>query len=199
MTSVAEVAEPLRSVTVRSASPAELLAGVNRGDAGAWAELVERFSGLVWSVARSVCADADVAADVSQTVWLRLAEHADRIREPDRLAAWLATTARHEAIRLSKLGRRFEPTDDFAAEADASAPLPGERLEDAEAAGAVHRAFQKLGDACRELLRLLTAEPKLDYQTIAEMTGRPIGSLGPTRARCLDKLRTLLADVGGLA
>ena len=111
MTAQPVVPETLRSVAMPPPSPAELLAGVARGDDRAWAALVERYAGLVWSVTRSVCNDPTIAADVSQTVWLRLAEHCERIREPDRLGSWLATTARHEAIRLSKLNRRLVPTD----------------------------------------------------------------------------------------
>jgi RNA polymerase sigma factor (sigma-70 family) len=197
VTSLLVGAEPLRFAVVTSPSNAELLAGVSKGDGAAWRQLVDRYSGLIWSVARGTCHDQSAAADVSQTVWLRLAEHVDRIREPDRLGSWLATTARHEAIRVSKLSRRVQPSDDVALEVDATAPLPGERMEDAEIAGAVRQAFDRLGERCRELLRLLTAEPRLDYQTISAMTGRPIGSLGPTRARCLEQLRALLAGTAG--
>jgi RNA polymerase sigma factor (sigma-70 family) len=193
----ASVADPLRFVAVDGTSNAELLAGVAVSDSGAWRQLVDRFGGLVWSVARGVCDDPVAAADVSQTVWLRLAENVDRIREPDRLGAWLATTARHEAIRVSKLHRRVQPTDDLGVEADPGAALPGERLEDLELAGAVRQAFERLGERCRELLRLLTAEPRLDYQTISMLTGRPVGSLGPTRARCLEQLRAHLAATPG--
>jgi RNA polymerase sigma factor (sigma-70 family) len=189
--------EPVRFAFVDPPSNAELLAGVAKGDSAAWRQLVDRFSGLVWSVARATCPDPSAAADVSQTVWLRLAEHVDRIREPDRLGSWLATTARHEAIRVSKLSRRMQPSDDLALEYDATAVLPGEGIEDAEVVGAVREAFERLNERCRELLRLLTAEPRLDYQTISAMTGRPIGSLGPTRARCLDQLRALLTGTAG--
>lgn len=197
MTAVAVEPHPLRFAVVTSPSNAELLHGVAHGDSAAWRQLVDRYSGLIWSVARGTCPDAASAADVSQTVWLRLAEHVDRIREPDRLGSWLATTARHEAIRVSKLSRRFQPSDELAQEVDTTGVLPGEGLEDAEAAGAVRAAFERLGERCRELLRLLTAEPRLDYQTIAALTGRPIGSLGPTRARCLDQLRALLGGTAG--
>lgn len=180
---------------MRDATPAELLAGVARGDDKAWEAIVERYAGLVWSVARSVASDPGAAADVSQTVWLRLAEHSQRIREPDRLASWLAITARHEAIRLSKAARRQSASDDLADRIDATASVPGERLEDRETLGEVRRAFLHLSAACQDLLRLLTAEPRLDYDTIAVLVDRPIGSIGPTRARCLDHLRRLLSDL----
>jgi RNA polymerase sigma factor (sigma-70 family) len=184
-------------VTVTAPSNAELLAGVASGDSTAWKHLVDRYAGLIWSVARATCPDPAAAADVSQTVWLRLAEHVDRVREPDRLGSWLATTARHEAIRVSKLSRRMQPTEDLSVEVDPTAGEPGDRIEDEELSGAVRLAFDRLGERCRELLRLLTAEPRLDYQTISAMTGRPIGSLGPTRARCLEQLRAHLAAVPG--
>ncbi|HET9443201.1 MAG TPA: sigma-70 family RNA polymerase sigma factor [Acidimicrobiales bacterium] len=172
-----------------SPSATELLAAVVRRDAGAWELLVERYAGLVWSVARAQSLDPTAAADVSQTVWLRLAESCERIRDPERLGAWLATTARNEAIRLSKSARREQPVDLVREESDPLAPAPGERLETGERLAEVRRAFARLDEACQELLRLLTQEPKLDYQAVAELTGRPIGSIGPTRGRCLDRLR----------
>ena len=173
---------------------ADLLAAVVRRDPGAWEALVGRYAGLVWSVARAQSLDHAGAADVSQTVWLRLAESCEKIRDPERLGAWLATTARNEAMRLSKAARREQPVDLVREEADPMAAGPGERLETDERLAEVRRAFALLDEPCQELLRLLSSEPRLDYQTIADMTGRPIGSIGPTRGRCLERLRRNLAS-----
>src|SRR5690606_15559522 len=91
----------------------ELLARVDTGDETAWDELVERFAGLVWSVARSYRLSSASTEDVVQTVWLRLAEYCNRIREPERLASWLATATRHEALRVIRGHQRMVPHADF--------------------------------------------------------------------------------------
>jgi len=179
-------------------SPAELLEASRRGDAAGWAGLVDRYERLVWSVARSYRFDDSTTADVVQTVWLRLAENLDRIREPDSLPSWLATTCRHEC---SSVGRRRdrEVVDDVVVDlrlhrAELADEVDDDMLE-GEARREVLAAFGRLPDGCQQLLRLLCAEPPLGYQVIGELTGRPIGSLGPTRKRCLDKLRALM-EVG---
>ena len=179
-------------------SPAELLEASRRGDAAGWAGIVDRYERLVWSVARSYRFDDSTTADVVQTVWLRLAENLDRIREPDSLPSWLATTCRHEC---SSVGRRRdrEVVDDVVVDlrlhrAELSDEVDDDILE-GEARREVFVAFERLPDGCQQLLRLLCAEPPLGYQVIGELTGRPIGSLGPTRKRCLDKLRALM-EVG---
>jgi RNA polymerase sigma factor (sigma-70 family) len=177
------------------ASPAELLDASRRGEPAGWQGLVDRYERLVWSVARSFRFDDATTADVVQTVWLRLAESLDRIREPDSLPAWLATTCRHEC---SSVGRRRdrEVVDDTAVDLRLQrAARPGDLdddLLDSESRREVLAAFVRLPEGCQQLLRLLCAEPPLGYQVISELTGRPVGSIGPTRQRCLDKLRALL-------
>ena len=177
------------------ASPAELLDASRRGDPSGWEGLVVRYERLVWSVARGFRFDDATTADVVQTVWLRLAESLDRIREPDSLPAWLATTCRHEC---SSVGRRRERevVDDVVVDLRLGrAGRPDDiddDLLDSEARREVLAAFAQLGDGCQQLLRLLCTDPPLGYQLISEITGRPIGSIGPTRQRCLDKLRALL-------
>ena len=179
--------------SVQDLSTAELLAAAGGGDSQAWNQLVERYERLVWSVVRSFRLDEAASADVAQTVWLRLVEHCDRIRNPDGLASWLATTTRHEAIRTSKMQRRQTPTDfEFDVE-DTTAVGFDELLVDSEDRATLVVAFRQLPEDSQQLLRLLTTDPPLDYETIAEIIGRPIGSIGPTRARCLDRLRTLMA------
>jgi RNA polymerase sigma factor (sigma-70 family) len=164
------------------------------GDQAAWDELVERHARLVWAVLRSYRLDDATAADVFQTVWLRLVEQVDRIRDPERLAAWLATTARREALRVLRRGQREAPTESVPDHAEPFATAPGDDLVAAEEHAAVLAAFARLPESCQTLLRLLTADPPLDYRTIAELVDRPIGSIGPTRQRCLDRLRALLLE-----
>lgn len=161
-----------------------------RGDADAWDTLVERFSGLVWSIARGYGLDAADAADVSQTCWLRLAENLDRLRDPERVGAWLATTARRESLVVVKKGRRQVPSgvlfDDEAVGDDPG--LDSALLRD-ERAAALSHAFRGLPSLCRTLLRVLLSDPAPSYAEVSDNLDMPIGSIGPRRARCLDRLR----------
>jgi RNA polymerase sigma factor (sigma-70 family) len=180
------------SVGWRAVEAQELLRRVIDGDERAWNEVVDRFAGLVWSVARSYRLSAAATDDVVQTVWLRLAEHASRIRQPERLASWLATTTRNEALRVIRGNNRLTPqptVDDYA---EPTTPSVEERVSDDVTLRAVLKAFAGLSPEDQQLMRLLCAVPPLDYQTIAELLGRPIGSIGPTRARCLERLKKLL-------
>ena len=181
----------LGSAAVESDNAA-LLARVVDGDEASWNELVERFAGLVWSVARSLRLSAATTDDVVQTVWLRLAEYCGRIREPDRLAGWLATATRNEALRVIKGQQRVVPHAGFAEASEPTSRSIEDMITDDVTLRAVLRAFAGLSAADQQLLRLLCTVPPLDYQTIAEILGRSIGSIGPSRARCLDKLRRLL-------
>ncbi len=172
---------------------AELLAAADRGQQDAWNALVDRYGRLVWSVIRGFRLDAATAADVSQTVWLRLVEHSSRIREPERLASWLATTARNESIRASKRMARAVPTEFTVEVADDGAPTLDERLLDDEQMREVLAAYEQVSAKCRELLNLLCADPPLEYEEISSVLDMPIGSIGPTRARCLERMRRLVA------
>jgi RNA polymerase sigma factor (sigma-70 family) len=171
-----------------------LLSRAADGDGAAWEELVDRHARLVWSVLRSYRLDDATASDVFQTVWLRLVEQVDRIREPERLAAWLATTARREALRVLRRGSREAPTETLPDLPETLAALPGDALTAGEEQRALLAAFAQLPESCQTLLRLLMADPPLDYRTIAEIIDRPVGSIGPTRQRCLDRLRALLME-----
>jgi len=174
------------------ATHGELLALAAGGDQAAWNELVERFSQMVWSIARSFRLDDATAKDVSQTVWLRLVENLNRIDDPERLPGWLATTCRREALRVKGMRDRVVPTDFQYDVADESPSLEAMLVEDEEAREVVV-AFGLLSEECQQLLRLLTAEPPLSYEEISEIVDRPIGSLGPTRARCLERLKAALS------
>jgi len=176
-------------------STGDLLARAAAGDQPAWDALVDRYCRLVWSVLGSFMLGVAAREDVYQTVWLRLVEHLDRIKDPERLAGWLATTTRNEALRVQRQQRRVLPTEHMPLTADPTASTPEEQVADAETREIALRGFGQLSESCQQLLRLLTVDPPLDYATVAEMLGRPIGSLGPTRARCLGKLRILMAEV----
>jgi RNA polymerase sigma factor (sigma-70 family) len=169
---------------------ADLLAAAAEGDSTAWDRIVERFAGLVWSVARGHgLAPAD-AADVSQTVWLRLVEHLGRIRDAERLPGWLSTTTRNESLRVLRNQQRQVPADDPLEDAGDDGPPVDANLLGQERDALVWAGFGRLPGPCQVLLRLLMADPPPSYQSIAETLGIPIGSIGPTRARCLDRLRS---------
>ncbi len=183
-------------------SPDELRSLVARaadGDQEAWNRLVDTFAGLVWSVIRGCRLYGAEGADVSQTVWLRCVEHLGRIREPDRLASWLATTARHECFRaIRKSGRTVsfgEVPEPVGASIDDSAFL---RVEAAEASQAVAAAMEQVPPRCQVLLRLLATDPPMSYDDIADVLDIPKGGIGPTRSRCLAHLRRQLELSGEL-
>lgn len=171
------------------------------GDQSSWDELVRRYSGLVWSVARGYRLGPADAADVSQTTWLRLAEHLGRIDKPSQVGAWLATTARHEALRIARGATRIVPAeeatlvalgqvDDYSPE---RAVLDAEQARlNSDRAARLWRAFGELPARCRELLRILIASPPPSYAEVAAAMDMPVGSIGPTRARCLQRLRERL-------
>lgn len=161
------------------------------GDSRAWNRLVERFSSLVWSVARSHRLNDADAADVSQTTWLRLAEHLHRLRQPERVGGWLATTARNEALRTLRRSARMVPVDDdFDLLVDREEHEVDRRLLDYERDAALWLAFQGLAPPCQRLLRTLMADPAPSYAEVSVALEMPVGSIGPRRARCLERLRS---------
>lgn len=171
---------------------AVLVAEAAAGRQPAWDALVERFAGLVWSVIRSQGLYGDTASDVAQTTWMRLVEHLDRLREPDRVGAWLATTARHESLRVLRRARRQVVVAAVPELVDEDDELDGGLLAD-ERRRAVLAALQAAPPRCQELLRLLLHDPPPSYDEISVVLGMPKGSIGPTRARCLDHVRSCLA------
>lgn len=163
------------------------------GDQEAYAKLVRQLAGLIWSVTRSFRLSAAEADDVAQGTWLRLVEHLPTIREPRKLPGWITTTARNECRALLRKTGRLVATD-FNAPAtsrdlvDAS-PAADHGLLAGERTQAAAVAFESLGDVCRELLGLLMADPPLTYAEVSEAIGIPVASIGPTRSRCLERLR----------
>lgn len=178
----------------------ELVAGAAAGDRQAWDELVGRFAGLVWHVARGHrLSDAD-AADVVQTVWLRLVESLPRLREPAAVGGWLATTTRHESLRVLRVsGRDVTDGGEALLDVPSGEPSPEAVLELAEDRHLVRSALDRLSDRCRSLLRALAYSPDDSYAEVSAALGLPVGSIGPTRARCLQRLRQELVASGSLA
>ena|SRR2546426_7406767 len=169
-----------------------LVAAAAGGDEGAWSDLVAHFAGLVWSVIRGYRMSAADGADVSQTTWLRLAEHIHKVREPDRIGAWLATTAGRECLRMLRQNQRAVPSDNlFLTEAPDADPAvaPEHRILALERDGELWEAFSELPAKAQVLLRLLFADPPPSYEEISAATGMPIGSIGPTRGRYLAQLK----------
>jgi RNA polymerase sigma factor (sigma-70 family) len=181
---------------------ASLLARAAQGDQRAWDDLVAEHTRLLWAVARSFRLDAADANDVVQTTWLRLVEHLDRIEDPARLVGWLVTTARREAMRVLRRSGRERPVfqDTVLDRPDDAPPVDTAVLVD-ERDRALWQAFERLSEKCQQLLRIAVANPKA-YDEISAALDMPIGSIGPTRRRCLTHLRalvegTVLADGDG--
>jgi RNA polymerase sigma factor (sigma-70 family) len=149
---------------------------------------------LVWAVTRGEGLSRPDAADVCQTTWLRLAEHLGRIHTPEGVGAWLAKTARHECWRVIRSASRMEEVEDFERDAYASAASPpaDAQLLAKEELHALWTALGALSPPCRTLLRVLVADPPPSYAEVSEILDMPIGSIGPRRARCLDRLRELV-------
>ncbi|MDQ0597319.1 RNA polymerase sigma factor (sigma-70 family) [Streptomyces canus] len=176
------------------------------GDAAAWKALVEGLSPLVWSVVRAHrLSDAD-AHEVYQTVWFRFAQHLGRIREPQKAGSWLASTARHECLKVLKSLRRLTPTDDpHLLDRVSEDRTPEQSLLDSEEAAVqserirhLWQEFEELGDRCRQLLRILMASPPPSYQEVSSALGIAVGSIGPLRQRCLRRLRARMEARGAV-
>jgi RNA polymerase sigma factor (sigma-70 family) len=166
---------------------ASLVRAAANGDRDAWNAIVDRYAGLVWTVARSYRLSAADAADVSQTTWLRLVEHLGALRDPTGIGSWLATTARREALAVLRKQREI-PTPDHD-RPDEGQDAPWQRLLVEERDHELRQAFHQLSGQCQALLRVLVMEPAGSYAAAAAALDLPIGSLGPTRARCLATLR----------
>ena len=179
-------------VVVITTSPT-LVRRAQSGDENAWHELVRQHSPIVWAVTRAHRLGGADAADASQNTWLALAEHLPKLRKPDRLPGWLATTARRECLRILLQGRREVPLDDVIV------PEAGPEHEVLRTARdeLLWRAFARLPARCRQLLGLVAHAPELTYVQLSRAVGLKATSLGRTRTRCLAELRHLLTGLGG--
>ena len=173
---------------------AELVHRAAEGDRWAWERLVDQYARLIWSITRDFKLTESDAADVFQVTWLRLLEHINRLDYPDRVGSWLASTARNECLRSVAARRRIVLVhDDGDLSADvAHGPAVDERLLADERAEAVRAAMKHLPWQWQQLMRLLMADPPASYAEISDRLGLPVGSIGPTRGRCLERLRVLL-------
>ena len=177
-----------------------LVAAALSGDSRAWNRLVQRFTPLVLSVVRRHRLHGDDAEDVVQTLWLRLVEHLGDLREPQALPGWIVTTTRNECLRLIRGRQHLSPaefTEQLVAQALESEDVGNELLE-AERHQALLGALAQLPDRDQALLLLLIEDPPPSYQEISRQLGLPVGSIGPTRARALSRLRASAA-VSGLS
>jgi RNA polymerase sigma factor (sigma-70 family) len=175
--------------------PGNLVRRAREGDNGAWSRLVERYNSMVWSIVRSFRLSPDDALDAVQTIWLRLVENLGRIKEPEAVGTWLATTARNECLgQLRRRGRQAVPVDTAAREiVDVRAALGDEAMLVRERDTALWAALSRVSERCQQLLRILAADPAPSYEEVGAVLSMPIGSIGPTRARCLEKLRQTIA------
>lgn len=165
------------------------------GDARALDELVRALSPVLWQVVRAYGLDRGPAEDVVQSTWLALVRNAGSIREADAIGAWLTTTARREAWRASRRQHASDPLDDEILErtvppAESAETLALRRDSDDR----LWAAVTSLSERCRRLLRVIAFSDRPDYTTLAADLGMPVGSIGPTRGRCLHKLKTLLEE-----
>jgi RNA polymerase sigma factor (sigma-70 family) len=189
---------PSRPVDTAPVGP--LLAAAAAGERAAWDSLVDRFTGLLWAVARAHRLRDSDAADVVQTTWLRLVENLGRIEDPERLPGWLATTARRECLAVLHRSHR-EPAygDDGPLRSipDPRGPLDSALLTH-ERDAALWALVDELPERCRALIRVLLADPPPAYAEVAAALDMPVGSIGPTRQRCLSSLRSLAIASGAL-
>ena len=178
----------------RAARQAELFATARAGDAAAFDALVRELNPLLWHVVRAQGLGSEEAADVVQTTWLELVRRLRDIRSPQALTGWLVTTARRQAWHVRSRQRRHDQED-----TDSIADLPGtdagppDLLEASERQRVLWRHVHALSDRCRELLRIVAFVDRPDYDAVAEALAMPRGSIGPTRGRCLAKLRAALS------
>jgi len=174
-----------------------LLAAASCGDQEAWNALVTEFSSLLWGIARAHRLNHDDAADVVQNTWLRLTDRLHTIEKPEALPGWLATTARNEALSLlRRQGREHLVRDEDVAErvVDEEAVQLDAALLDSERDRALWTQFRRLPDSCQRLLRVLMSCDRPNYRAVSEALSMSVGSIGPTRMRCLDKLRRMLRE-----
>ncbi len=170
----------------------DLVARVRNGDRQAWDALVERYAPLTWSICRRHrLGDAD-AEDVGQSVWLQLVDQLDKVRDPAALPGWLATTTRRECARVLRAVHGPHAAGywlDAETIPDDQAQMADQQVLVAERHAALREAFTHLPPCDQQLIALLIQDPPVPYAEISARLGIPVGSIGPNRSRCLDRLR----------
>ena len=174
---------------------AEALAAHRAGDSRLMPEMVDRITPLLWRIARAQGLSSASAEDAVQTTWLRLVQSADRIEEDRAVLKWLVTTVRREAWAVSRKGRRDIVSDPIELPEDAQPDALLEVIEQLGRSDVLWTHVRELSERCRRLLVIIAYGDRPDYAAIAEGLGMPVGSIGPTRGRCLAKLRTALEAV----
>ena len=170
---------------------AVLVRGALEGDSGAWDGLVDGLKRVAWKAISAFDLHEDERKDAFASTFFRLFERLGTVREPEKLPGWIATTARREASAVARARRKLVPAAGLASSDEPVPDLVAEELIDDELRTALRQALDRLRPSCRELLLLLTADPPLSYEEIGDVLGLPHGSIGPTRARCLAKLRSM--------
>ncbi len=172
------------------------------GDDAAWEEMVKRYQRLVFSIPRRAGLDEAVSADVFQHVFSTLLNKLDQIKDPSKVRSWLITTAKRETWRVSRqqtatISIELDDQDENGIDLPDEKPLPDEVIQRLEDQQLVRIALAELGDPCRQLLEMLFYTPVAQsYDSIAEQLRIPVGSIGPMRIRCLQKLRIVLGRMG---
>jgi RNA polymerase sigma factor (sigma-70 family) len=180
---------------------AELFVRCKRGEKKAWEQFVRRFQRLIYTVPRRAGLSDEQAADVFQTVFSRAFEHMESITQPERIQAWLVTTAKRETLAILRQSKRTvsittdEDEDDAVSEIADENPLPDALLEQLQLQRQLRAAVDLLDPKSQEFVKLvfLQDEP-LPYSEVAARLGISEGSIGPTRARCLEKLRAIILE-----
>jgi RNA polymerase sigma factor (sigma-70 family) len=171
-------------------------AAYRRGDRPALDRLVRRLTPMLWQVARAYRLDQASSEDVVQATWLTLVRHADAVTDPQAVVRWLTVTTRREAWRCAKANARVDATVEDVIDLRDGEETPEEVTVRAERDGALWRAVEQLSERCQRLLRIVAFADRPDYSAIARELQMPVGSIGPTRGRCLGKLRVLLDESG---
>jgi RNA polymerase sigma factor (sigma-70 family) len=172
--------------SVQTSIDHELIERCNKGDQAAWKELVTRYQRLVYSIAHMLCPPGEDVSDIFQQVWLELYQQLGELRNPEALPAWLITVTRRHMYALLRSRHNSEPLDEDMADTSV-------QLSQIEHEHTVERALDQMPDRCRKLINFLYFDSKEpSYAEIAQALGMPEASVGPTRARCLEKLRKLL-------
>jgi RNA polymerase sigma factor (sigma-70 family) len=169
-----------------------LVAHARDGDQRAWNEIVDRYAPLVWSICNRYKLSRQDIDDISQTVWLLLVEQLGNLRQPAALPGWLAATTQRECFRVLRAARRYDysgPPGESQMSGDPPPLMIEQEVIAAELNAALRAAFALLPARCRHLLSMLITDPPLSYAEISAALPVPIGSIGPQRARCLDRLR----------